>query len=1094
MTKGTSIGRIWLVLAGLLIIQNFSMAQYAFDALREVKNPDFFETHKILSEEFSKEETQKTGYKQFKRWEEFWYPRLMNNESMPDPARIMANYQEWENKYRELNLLEENEWQLVGPILNPESESGTDIREQGLGRVNVIKFHPDNTDIIFAGAASGGLWKSTDNGATWETYPFTEFLSIGVSDFEIAPSNTDVWYCATGDADGSMSASGSFYSIGLIKTTDAGKTWAVCSGLNYELNEKRLISKVIVDPHDENIVLVGTRGGLFKSTDGGETWEAKGASRYYKDLIYKPGDFNTMIATSYIAGSTYSSIYYSSDAGETWEEKEYLEGSNRIAVAYSPSDPDFCYALVSRASKNSFHSFWQSDDGGESWYEMSNFQNTNNILGWYAGTGGDAEKGQGFYDLALIVHPEEEETVFAGGINIWKSTSGGDDFEIMTHWSGWSGYPLVHADMHGFAFKPGTTELYAASDGGIDRINLPNGEWEGITDHMSISQFYRIATAQTVENFIYSGAQDNGTSQYIKNGKYPDGKWLHRGSADGMDVAIDPKNEQRVIKAIQNGSFSYSLNGGTNFSSAINMNHTKENASWVAPVAIDPENTDIVYIGHVNLYRSKDFAKKNSFQKISLGISGNSPPLTNIAIAPSNPNTLYLSNYTTLFKVTNARSDVPDVELLPTPGYPVTRILVDPTNSDRIWITKSGYAGNAKVMEYMDGKWTDLTGNLPAIPVNCIVLQKGIRERIYVGTDIGVFYMESGSRFWRKFGKGLPNVVVYDLEIHESSKKLIAGTFGRGVWMTDLSGCGYELANITRPKQDTICPGDTLIFEAPEGYVSYEWTTGETTRTIKVGSRGVYAVSCEKENGCFANSKAVEIVEYDVPGFSVSTTDLTPCVGDTVDLRYSGFGFVSMGWDDGYEEKRRSVTEDGVFSATAISEHGCVIKEVVVVKFNEYPPAPTIFAWNDSLGTQEGYSKYQWYYEGEPIDTARGPKYKLGALGKYKVEITDSNGCGAISEEYDVITSVEEEYRLVNVDVFPNPSDGVFSINMNFLDTQSIGISVVNLLGKKVYELEPKSFTNRYEHNVDLGTLPKGVYFANVRIGSYSKVIKLIKN
>jgi Secretion system C-terminal sorting domain len=1085
---------------GLLIIALFfgvlgsAFSQYAYEAVEKLENPTFMEVHKVLSDEFAKEETSRyCGYKQFKRWEDFWYPRMMNSQVMPDPARILSQYQEWEEKYKEINMLEDKVWELKGPIFNPESETGTSVREQGLGRINCIVFHPDDTDIIFAGAASGGLWKSTNNGESWVTYPFTEFMGIGVSDFAIAASNTDVWYCCTGDADGSNSASGAFYSIGLIKTTDAGKNWSVCEGLNLELQDRRLLTKVLIDPEDENILVVSTSMGIYKSLDGGITWEQKGNAKYYKDLKQKPGDFNTMIASSYIAGDKYAAIYYSSDAGETWEETHYQDESNRIALAYSESDPSIAYALCSRSGTNSFKTFLASDDGGKTWEETRNNTQIPNILGRHAGTGDDAFEGQGFYDLTLTVSPVDDGEVYTGGINIWKSDDNGYEFELISHWWGWGGLPLIHADQHCLTFKPGTNELYAGHDGGIDRINLPNGEWEGITDHMSITQFYRISTAQTVDNSIYAGCQDNGTRQYLKNSTYPNSTWLHRGSADGMECAIDPKNEQRVIKATQNGSFQYSLNGGTKFSTAINTGHTKEDASWVAPLAIDPDNTDIVYIGHVNLYRSTDFAKKNSFQKISLGISSSSPPLRNIAIAPSNPNTLYCSNYSNLFKVTNAQSEVPDVEILPSPGYPLTRIIVDPTNSDRFWVTKSGYSQTSRVLEFMDGAWTDITGNLPAIPVNCIALQEGDHERIYVGTDIGVFYTENGSRIWRKHGVGLPNVVVYDLEIQKNTQKLIAGTFGRGVWTIDLNDCEFELVEIARPSVEIICPGDTLIFEAPSGFAEYKWTNGDTTRVIEVTERGAYGVSCLKNDGCFASSVAVDIIEYNVPGFSLSTDGTQPCYGDTIDIKIQGFGFESMVWDDGFPDKKRRVFESGYYSATAISKDGCVTKEEVDFVFHDKPGQPVIHAWSNKLGI-EGVkgARYQWYLDGIKISRSDSSIYEIEETGKYKVEVIDSNGCRAMSDEYDAITSVEEN-ELASIRVYPNPSGDIFNLDLFVQSEQRLKVVITDLLGNKILDIPEINASERITKQIDLSGMPAGIYLANIRIGSYSKVIKLIK-
>lgn len=499
---------------------------------------------------------ERQGWKQFMRWYNFWEPRVFPTGDFPNYIDIVREKFEYDEilKDRKFSNLSSN-WQALGPFQEPAGN------QSGIGRVNAIRFKPGSPNEIWIGAASGGAWITKNNGATWNKIPFTQFLSLGVSDIAFAPSNPQTAYISTGDIFGSAS-SRNFYSIGVIKTTDGGVTWNV-TGLAYELSDNISTSKIMVHPDNENLLLVGSSRGIWKSEDGGITWSQSYNGRAFMDMEMKPDNPNHIVATSY-SFSGNSGIFISEDFGESWTIADEEENSNRIAIAFSESNPNIAYAILSRRQFYSLHSFKLTSDGGKTWNTILDYNTHANILGRSQGTGSDSTVGQGQYDLCIAVNPKDHEDVFVGGINTWRSRNAGNSWNLMTHWFGGFSRPYVHADIHDLVFAPDQVTLYNSNDGGIDRINITSGNWQKVDDGLNIMQFYKMNSAPQENNMIVAGAQDNGTS--LMEGS----NWKRIGGGDGMDCAIDPTNPNIIYFSSQNGNFSRSENRGNSRKGIIN--------------------------------------------------------------------------------------------------------------------------------------------------------------------------------------------------------------------------------------------------------------------------------------------------------------------------------------------------------------------------------------------------------------------------------------------------------------------------------------------------------------------------------------------
>jgi hypothetical protein len=309
---------------------------------------------------------------------------------------------------------------------------------------------------MWIGTPSGGAWHSYNGGTTWS--PATDnTLSMGVSDIAIA-SDTNILYIATGDAD-----AGDTYSIGIMKSTDAGATWQTTS-FSFGVSNGIRIYKLLAHPTNSDIIYAATNAGLYKTTDGFATYSRIGVGTIGTcfDVEFKPGTPSTV----YAAGAN---VWYSTNDGSTWTASTGLTLTNlqRMTIAVSAAAPNNVYALLGQNTDQGFYGFYTSTNSGSSFtLTFSSLVANHNLLGW--NTGFNDAGGQAFYDLSLAVSPTNANTMFIGGVNLQKSTNGGTSWTCNGYWLSGAGYQYTHADHHAIEFLPGSgTTVYDGDDGGI---------------------------------------------------------------------------------------------------------------------------------------------------------------------------------------------------------------------------------------------------------------------------------------------------------------------------------------------------------------------------------------------------------------------------------------------------------------------------------------------------------------------------------------------------------------------------------------------------------------------------------------------------
>lgn len=691
-----------------------------------------------------------SGYKPFKRWENYWKYFLNQDDYLPSKSFLWNSLQQKKQQSRTMTTMAVSNWQPMGPF----SYTNTGSWSSGQGRVNVVVVDPNNADTYFAGAPAGGVWKSTDSGLTWT--PLSDDLGqIGVSGIAIDYNNSNIIYIATGDDDAEDTGS-----IGVWKSTDGGETWNE-TGLNPDNSPSRL-TDLIINPADSDMLWVASYNGIYKSEDAGATWQLK-QNGNFKALDIKPGDASIVYALKT------NEMYRSSDSGDTFTQvtSGVPTASGRIVMDVTPANPEVVYLLSANLSDN-FQGVYKSNDSGLTFVKTAQ---TGNLL----------ESQQAWYDLALAVSDTDENHIFTGCLNIWRSNDGGDSFTRLNQWNKPNGAAYTHADIHYLQFYGGN--LFVGSDGGVFRSSNNGDNFTDLTEGLQIGQYYRIAVSQLDSNIMVGGLQDNGGFAYSG------GAWKNYYGADGMDTAIHPQISNLIYGFIQNGGNLYISDNAGNSRTGSVSGPSGETGNWVTPLEINREGD--LFAGYAKLYKLQG----GSFQAVSPNFLAK---IDRLELDPLDTDIIYVAVNNDLQKSTDKGVSFSSMTSF---SSNITSIEVNNENNSIVYVTTRGTAG--KVFKSIDGgtNFTDITGNLPSIPKKIIKHRpEDINHSIFLGTNLGVYSRDDQTQTWEPFDTNLPNVPVSDLEISASDGNITAATYGRGVWRSDLPASTPQAVDIKLSK------------------------------------------------------------------------------------------------------------------------------------------------------------------------------------------------------------------------------------------------------------------------------------------------------
>lgn len=848
--------------------------------------------------------------KQFRRWEWFWETRLTDEGRIPSPMMYR------DAREQHLLLLDKAaddvqskpQWKEVGPV------APTNISSvwNGIGRLNAIAFSSQNSSVVWVGSAAGGLWKSTNGGGKWVYVPITGMPMAGISDIAIDPNNDQVMYVATGDANYVVPGQVTQYpmfSHGVVKTTDGGQTWNQ-TALSYQLSSNGIVARLWLDPTDNNTVLATSYGAMLKTTDGGATWRSTLSPGYFRDVVGRPSNPNVVYAATHaFTGS--AGVFRSTDKGDTWVSVLTLPGISRVRLAVTPANPDLLLVLAVNRNTMGLGGVYRSTDGGST---FGNITPGINLLGWQ--TGGGDPGGQGDYDLALTISPTNPSLYFVGGVNVWSSSNGGANWKLSAHWTG-SQASYVHADHHFLAFQPNTGHLFSVHDGGVARSTNNGSAWADVSEGLKIQQFYSFDVSPTVPTTYLGGSQDNGTTMQTSS-------WSrHVLDGDGMACLFDPTNANVAYASQPYGTFYRTVNGPQNGGWQVISQRGQHDgiSAWVTPIAIDAQNPNTIYIGYGNLYRSTN--RGTSWAAIS-SVQTNSP-IRVVAVSPVNSGRIAFAYLNQIYHSTNGGSNWSQITGIP--SQPVTDIKFHPTRDNEIYITFGGFSNGSKVFRYSQGQLVNITGStLPNVPTQCVEIQTGVFDRIFIGTDLGVYYRDEGMQDFLPYGSGGPETPVTRMKYVAADGMLKVSTYGRGVWEVPSLVCTISSVTITAVGSTNVCNGDTVTLTAPAGYSSYLWSSGDTNRTIRlsgVGETGDYSVSVTNANQCRGVSNSLAVVIRRTP----SKPRISKVGNDS--LRTLSFGVSRYKWyrNDtliiAADGRQIHATQSGVYKVVVSNDEDC---------------------------------------------------------------------------------------------------------------------------------------------------------------------------
>jgi hypothetical protein len=700
--------------------------------------------------------------------------------------KFFAAYQYTKTNMRELDLGDNSpdQWTTMGP-----NNIG--------GRTLCITLHPTDTSILYMGAASGGLWKSTTGGigATAWTYVETGYPSLAISSILIDSVNPSIMYIGTGENYGNqysyngldIRVTRGMYGIGILKSTNGGVNWSL--SLDWSYSSQRGVWKVIFNPKNRNVLYAATSEGVWKSNNAGGNWTQVLNFLMAVDIEINPVDTNVLYAsignlTNNVPNANVG-IYKTTNSGANWVE---LAGglpaawSGKTTIDIYKRNPNRLVASVA----NDFTSLglYLTTDAGTTWTLQTG--TSSNYLG-----------SQCWYTNPLHIKNDDSSRVMVGGVDLYRSNTGGSNLSIVSNWSLWligqivppggvegSGPTYAHADHHDIISNyRDFNKLYIATDGGLFRSNDFGTSYYGCNGGYQTTQFYNgFANSSTDTNFALGGLQDNATARYEGTNS-----WRKVFGGDGFWCAIHPTNNNTAYISYTYASIYRSNDGAMNNFSGISPpgGGNGNNYCFSAPYIVCKSNPSVMYAAGLNLYRST--IGGGSWQNMgSLGYKGLS-----IDASSTSTDTVYVGTAAQIgggptakiFRLAGAMlTDITGT----VPNRYITDIHVDPNNSRIVYATLGGF-GTGHVFKTPDAgaTWVNISGNLPDVPHQSVCIDPQFPQNVYVGNDLGVYVSTTGGLSWFEFRIGMPYALVFDLKI-APNRKLRAATHGNGVYQRDL--------------------------------------------------------------------------------------------------------------------------------------------------------------------------------------------------------------------------------------------------------------------------------------------------------------------
>ena len=663
------------------------------------------------------------------------------------------------------------------PFLMTEWENlGPNTMDTLSGRVITMTIDPSNSERLYIGSGSGGLWRSENGGDSWE--PLTDAApSPHVSAIAINPVNSDEILIGTGI--GQVPTSTLAVGIGVLRSTDGGMSW---ENTSFSFNQGVQVSvyEIIWDADVPDKVYLAATNGLYESLDGGQTWQNLIPFVRIYDFELHPTEPETLFVAAQNQG-----IRRSTDGGENWENLDNgMPSGNQIfrcGITICESSPDIMYASLIAASDFGPLGLYRSEDGGDSWIQLQNAprftcqpSNLTSCQGWL------------FHDIAVA--PDDPQKILLGSVQLWYSLDGGQSWtwrDYAANGSTGGNVGLTYVDSWDFQYHPNEQGIvYVCNDGGVQKSTDYGQNWVRMSNDLVIGQTYSVATQKDDPDFMIGGYHDHGLQRLFATNDNQ--TWTRWSLGDGIQTIIDHSNPNILYGNLQNGTpLKSNVKGSSHLTTIAITNGINESGPWITPLEMDPKNSNVLFTSSNNfLYKTSNGG--NSWQtKLNVNT------VRSIAINQLRPDTVYAHAFNStswsLWRSHDGGENWSQVNATNIPSWGVTNLESSPHDSETLYAVRNSANPNndhVKVSFNNGDSWADITNDLPDIMVRDILVSPLSSDHLYLATELGVYMSENGGDNWKPWNFNLPIIEVYDVDFAEADSTIRIATMGRGVWKT----------------------------------------------------------------------------------------------------------------------------------------------------------------------------------------------------------------------------------------------------------------------------------------------------------------------
>lgn len=896
------------------------------------------------------------------------------------------------------------------------------------GRTRALMYDPTDKangyKKVWAGGVAGGLWFNNDiTKADSQWHKINDFWpNLAITTITHNPSDSNEWYVGTGEGWNNIDA---VRGDGIWTTKDAGKTWNQLTSTKNNGNFT-YVQKIVINQN--NRIFVATNGGLFFSDNKGLSWTKK-LNGFFSDIeIASNNDLYASVGKIFNQGK----LYKSANGGNNWSEISipFTVNAYRIELACAPSNPNVLYVIGANSERN-IAGFFRSDNGGNSWTSLAipKYTNDNKI---------HFTRNQAWYNLILGVHPNNANTVFAGGIDFHRSTNGGNTWSTISHWYGGFGLDYLHADQHAIVFHPSNSnQILFGNDGGVslsdDASSSSPPNFYERNNGYNVTQFYSVAlNPNENSSTLFGGTQDNGTHKFVALGINSTSKVS---GGDGGFCFVDQQDSTYAISSYVRNSWYLSSDGGQQFQ-RLTFDGT---GRFINPADYD-DNAKILYAASSKekLFRIRNITGAYSVDTIQiLGDKTNDRQLSLLIVSPYSNNTLFVgTDLGDIYKISNAHTAPVSVNIDPQNSLPsgyISSIAIG-ESEDHLLVVFSNY-GVKSVWETTNGgnSWVNKEGNLPDMPIRWALFNPLDSNQALLATEVGVWStnnLSANSVDWQPTNSGLANVRCDMLKIRSSDNLVAVATHGRGIFTSNVF-----FPNILKPgaelSQFNLCTADSLfIKDKSEGKIqSWKWTiTPNNFQFI---------------NGTNENSPSPNLMFSQTGNYKITLV---------------------------ISEKNTNVLDSINYNVLVESKPLAAFSYSVSL---EDPSSMTI----DFTSESKLADNYIWDFGNGSKSNLENPRHRFDR-GNYLVSLTAINKCG----ENTIQDSVRHYLSIASIEngtvrILPNPARNYMNVEFKN-DFQPYTLYLTDLLGKLVWQQKGQLPNERFS----ITQIPIGHYYIRIEL------------